>query len=396
VSVTGTMTDPWDDSDAPARGWATGDWSIEVRGTELAEVSYRGRRVLRSIRAIVRDRDWNTAGWIIDDIAERAGGLALAMRSDGYGSDVRGELRIDAAGDRLTVTFDAVSHEDFETSRTGLVVLHPPELAGTELAVSHPDGSLTPTAFPKAISPHQPAFDIAGLAWRHGGIDVGLRFEGDVFEMEDQRNWTDASFKTYSRPLSLPTPYPLAAGERVTQSVTVTAAGEPSTVSTVDADRIELAPSGSFPAISVAASTESGERPAVESVGSSLLVELDLAQPHWGAVLERAARVGLPLDVRIVPAPTVSGATDGDTEDGPFERVAAALVSLPLVRAGAFAASGPAAHVSDAATVDALRLALARVGVRAPIIGGVRSHFTELNREHERLPDGLAVEFGEV
>lgn len=29
-------------------------------------------------------------------------------------------------------------------------------------------------------------------------------FEGDVFEMEDQRNWTDASYKTYCTPWGCP------------------------------------------------------------------------------------------------------------------------------------------------------------------------------------------------
>ena len=53
--------------------------------------------------------------------------------------------------------------------------------------------------------------------------------EGDVFEMEDQRNWTDGSFKTYVRPLALPWPYRLADGEVLRQSVTVswTGAGRP-------------------------------------------------------------------------------------------------------------------------------------------------------------------------
>ena len=37
--------------------------------------------------------------------------------------------------------------------------------------------------------------------------------EGDTWETEDHRNWTDASFKTYSRPLSLPYPYAIAKGE---------------------------------------------------------------------------------------------------------------------------------------------------------------------------------------
>jgi hypothetical protein len=30
--------------------------------------------------------------------------------------------------------------------------------------------------------------------------------EGDAWEMEDHRNWLDASFKTYVRPLALPYP----------------------------------------------------------------------------------------------------------------------------------------------------------------------------------------------
>ena len=49
--------------------------------------------------------------------------------------------------------------------------------------------------------------------------------EGDTFEMEDQRNWTDASYKTYVRPLALPWPYTIAAGDELDQSVTLTVEG---------------------------------------------------------------------------------------------------------------------------------------------------------------------------
>jgi D-apionolactonase len=51
---------------------------------------------------------------------------------------------------------------------------------------------------------------------------VTCRMEGDTFEMEDQRNWTDASYKTYVRPLALPWPYTLAKGERISQRVALT------------------------------------------------------------------------------------------------------------------------------------------------------------------------------
>ncbi|MFN8514913.1 MAG: hypothetical protein U0841_20485 [Chloroflexia bacterium] len=57
------------------------------------------------------------------------------------------------------------------------------------------------------------------------GTWAEVRFAGDIFEMEDQRNWTDASYKTYCTPLRLPFPAPIAAGETVVQSVLITLTG---------------------------------------------------------------------------------------------------------------------------------------------------------------------------
>ena len=54
-------------------------------------------------------------------------------------------------------------------------------------------------------------------------MKADVRMEGDTFEMEDHRNWTDASFKTYVRPLALPWPYTLPKGETFKQSVTLDA-----------------------------------------------------------------------------------------------------------------------------------------------------------------------------
>ena len=54
---------------------------------------------------------------------------------------------------------------------------------------------------PELISPDQPAMAIRTLSHEAApGLSVSCRLEGDTFEMEDQRNWTDASFKTYVRP----------------------------------------------------------------------------------------------------------------------------------------------------------------------------------------------------
>lgn len=59
-----------------------------------------------------------------------------------------------------------------------------------------------------------------------GGVRARLEFEGDVFETEDQRNWTDASFKTYCTPLAEPFPVPVEEGDTVEQAVTVQLRGK--------------------------------------------------------------------------------------------------------------------------------------------------------------------------
>ncbi len=358
-----------------------GRWRFELRGDELADLRFDDGRVLRSIRAVVRDRDWDTAGLVVEGIESGPDAITLRVRSDGLGSSLRGTVRATAAGEQLTVAMDLVSADPFPTNRTGLVVLHPPGVAGAPLVVRHRDGTVRTTVFPEQISPHQPATGIAALEWRDGSHRIAVRFEGDTFEMEDQRNWSDASFKTYSRPLALPFPYQLAAGERVTQSVTVTATALPRTGRVrPTADEIRLTPEGPFPEVSTSAATAPDPGPA-PAPGGNLVVELDLAWPGWPAALRRAASSGRPLDVRLVLP-----------DSGPAAALSAAVAALRphrIARIAAFWASGPARHVCDAEATDMLRSALAAAGLRAPVTGGVRSHFTELNREQHRLATDL-------
>ncbi|MFN0314867.1 MAG: hypothetical protein ACKVQA_07510, partial [Burkholderiales bacterium] len=121
----------------------------------------------------------------------------------------------------------ATPKTDFLTARTGFVVLHP--LTGTvdhAVELEHTDGSIENSAFPEIINPVQPFFHLRAMTHEiFPGVKATVRFEGDTWETEDHRNWTDASFKTYVRPLALPWPYVLKAGEVVKQSVKVTLSG---------------------------------------------------------------------------------------------------------------------------------------------------------------------------
>lgn len=96
-------------------------------------------------------------------------------------------------------------------------------MAGEACSITPSDGRVEETSFPGLIMPLQPFFDIDAMRHRVSpGVWLTCRFEGaDPWETEDQRNWTDASYKTYYRPLALPFPYMLAAGEILRQTATL-------------------------------------------------------------------------------------------------------------------------------------------------------------------------------
>lgn len=400
-----------------SRPWTSGRWSLEVRGDVLADIRCDGRVVLRAVRAVARDDDWGTAWPSSVDVTADDDGITLDLRIQDLGLDLVGTLRVraddsagagnganSADGDRLVVDLDLEAVTDSSTNRIGLVALHPPQLAGTALQVTHPDGSVSELAFPVQVSPHQPAKDIAGLAWETGGLPLRLDLDGDLFEMEDQRNWTDASYKTYSRPLDLPFPYTVAAGDRVRQQLVLTA-GAPTPTSgdeAAGAARVQAADrsteaSDGRPVL--ADRTVSGDRagtgPEAEELtwrrGGAMPVigtghlDLELADPDWPQRLDAAltARDELALWV-VAPSPADPAVL---AELG--SRLAAA------VRDGAsfrfLGITDAVRHVTNPELAAALRR-IAPEGI--PLVAGARSHFTELNREWETVlaaePEALA------
>ncbi|GAA4768667.1 hypothetical protein [Microbacterium gilvum] len=365
--------------------WTHGAWSLERRADELADIRYEGVVVLRSVRAVARDRDWSTAAMRVDGVTAHGDGFDIAVHTEGCGSSLSGAVTVRADGRRLEIGWRGRAESEWLTNRTGLVVLHPPHLAGTALDVVHADGGREATAFPRAISPHQPVVDIAALGWVDAGMRVEVAFAGDVFEMEDQRNWTDASYKTYSRPLALPFPYRVGAGEELAQSIAVTVAGAPSPAPRRGA-HVTLVDAGVFPEILAGASTAPDPAPAIPR-DRTVLVELDLAAPSWRAALAR--ETGRPLDVRIVLAQDDADVLTASSAAA-LDAAVDALVGCDVRRIAAFSR---AVHTSRPAHVDALRAALVRTGSTAQVLAGARSHFTQLNREQAELPraaDGVA------
>jgi hypothetical protein len=113
------------------------------------------------------------------------------------------------------------ARSQFLKNRIGLCILHPTDsLAGRPCSIEHFGGYFSHEFFPEYISPHQSFLNVSAMQWLvNGSITARLDFEGEVFETEDQRNWSDASFKTYCTPLTIPFPVEVKKGEEFNQSV---------------------------------------------------------------------------------------------------------------------------------------------------------------------------------
>lgn len=362
-----------------------GPWAFGLRGDEIADLTFDGSAVVRSVRAVARDQDWNTVPATVDSVETTPDGLRLQLTLRGFGADISATVNVALTADSLTVELSATPHTDFRTNRLGLVVLHPPQVAGHPLTVGTADGD-NPTIFPTSVSPHQPAFDIRSLSWELDGVHNRANFSGDVFEMEDQRNWTDASFKTYSRPLALSFPYTVPAGETVTQSVSFSSRREQARELPESTTSVTLIPTGRpVPELALGASTTGDDSMAhrqripLPDGLRAVLVELDTHTDTWRVALHRAiGEAGnLGVDVRIV----------AENPDAVADAVAAVAASGALIaRLGVFSDTS---HVTEAVLWEALSQSASRLLPTVSLVGGARSHFTELNREHRRLPASI-------
>ena len=221
--------------DVPGRVLKAGPLSVEFDNGQLRYLKINGVEVLRAIGFLIRDKDWGTATPAISNlkIDQRSDSFSVSFHADirvgdqqlGYDAKIEG-----ARDGGLEFTGTALPTTDFLTARTGFVVLHPLKgVAGHPVDIEQVDGRKVKSKFPELVNPVQPVRDIRSLTHEVSpGLKATVRMEGDTFEMEDHRNWTDASFKTYVRPLSRPWPYTLKAGEKVAQSIKVTLSGSAS------------------------------------------------------------------------------------------------------------------------------------------------------------------------
>ena len=346
--------------------------------------------VLRGVYAAVRDKDWGTVPGVLKDVEINDQGDAFDVRftSEHVTSEIhfvwRGRVTGDERG-RVRFTFDGEAHSTFRGNRVGFCVLHPMRAAGAPCVLEHVDGATTEGRFPEAVSPHQPFKNIRSITHEvTDGLWAEVRMEGDTFEMEDQRNWTDASFKTYCTPLAEPFPVTLQAGTEVKQSVTLELRGlelslEPyNAVSSTKDDQLtvtfDMNDSSPLPHIGLGAAREPLNKTQVKRLKtlnlSHLRLELELQKDYpsrFKQTSEEAEDLGLELELAL----HLSDNAEVELQD--LRRVWDVL-KPPVARVLVF-------HKNEKSTSERWLEASRRHLPNVPIAGGTDAFFAELNRE---------------
>jgi D-apionolactonase len=215
-------------------------FELKYENSAIRWIKNNGVEIVRMIYSAVRDHNWGTIEpeIIAEIITDNETGFQVKTRVKYKKNDIHFESEYTITGyeNRLELEMNGEAKSTFKTNRIGFCVLHPiKECAGKTCTVIHPQKTSEKAVFPQQISPEQPMKNISSLEWEpEKNIFAKLHFSGDVFEMEDQRNWTDASYKTYCHPLSLPFPFEIKKGEKIHQKIVMELECEPHNESTED------------------------------------------------------------------------------------------------------------------------------------------------------------------
>ncbi len=381
---------------------AAGELTLSYCNGEVRNCALHGREIVRRIYVAVRDKYWNTTRPEILGLSIRRTPASFRIefgcrhKRDKIDFVWRATIEGDDNG---TVSF--VLHgkalSTFETNRIGFCVLLPlKEWKNIRCKAELTDGTHVTGRLPGAlISPHQPLKDLRALRADFGARTAAeLRFEGDTFEMEDQRNWTDASFKVYCPPLTSNIPFRVKKGDLYRQRIVLRVSSKVATPVNLRAAAENTARfsqrSYAIPEIGTSLRETSGPLSAQETslIGacgfSHLRTNIRFDTAGASRALTMAARnaraVNLPLELALYFRKDARSI--GEDARIPAA-VAARVTRVLLFRLGE--------KVTTRETVAKFRAAARKILRTAGIVAGTDGYFVEINRNKPAWREALGI-----
>lgn len=358
----------------------SGPLTLLYRGGKLLHLRVGDVEVWHAVTFPFRDPDWGTPEPVITSLECSSGGDGFRLLCRGFfpTSPAIG-LRVEIEGTgQGCVRFagEAVPAGDVATNRLGVCVLHPLSAAGTPIEVEHVDGRLSRSTFPELIPPWPPFTLVRAIRHEYAqGCWARCELRGDIFEFEDQRNNSDASFKTYSRSNLMPRPYVLRAGIPVRQSAELRLESAPAKPRpSRRADPVVVRAGGDVRAlprvgIEIAAGDIGAPRPVREALRElkpaalHLALDDDAGRVDWAGLRALLAETGADLRLDLVSA-------DVGSQRDMMGALGQALGATDLVP------ESVAVFPSEQGSIEAARATFPR----SRIGGGTPHYFAQLNR----------------
>jgi len=360
-----------------------GPLTLEYSEGSLWNISNGSEEAIRRIYLVFQDINWTSRPFIIKDeiwdVADRSFSAKIKAQGSHDAKDLSVELAITGSETgEITYGLSASTSVSFMRNRLGLCLLHPiAGLAGRECELTKADGAVEVSRFPDAISPDQPFLNLSGISHRlQSGQVVSVNFAGEIFETEDHRNWSDASYKTYCTPISLPFPAQVTPGEALSQKITISISGEQTTsfsnsegaVITVGAKEFEL------PEIGLGLSEDPAHLIVSEYVGFE-----DLAIKHLRLALNGDSQIGSAVEKALLVTKQLKIDLDLAIKAESPQQLKAILE--PIIEFKDQIRSFYIFSASEKTTpIGFIQLAEESLGGKSKIIGGTDLYFTELNR----------------
>ena len=370
------------------RKLVAGPLTLEYSEGSLWNISNGSEEVIRRIYLVFQDINWTSRPFVIKDEIWEVSDSSFSAKIKAQGSHDAKDLTVDleitgSESGEITYGFSASTSVSFMRNRLGLCLLHPVAgLAGRDCELTKADGAIEKSKFPDAISPDQPFLNLSGISHQlRSGQVATVNFEGEIFESEDHRNWSDASYKTYCTPISLPFPAQVSPGEVLSQKITISISGEHATsiskdesaVITVGTKEIEL------PEIGLGLSEDPAHLIASEYMGFE-----DLAIRHLRLSLNGDSRIRSAVEQALLVTKQLKIDLDlAITADSPqqLQAILQSIVELKDQIRSFYIFSA-----SDKTTpLGFIQFAEELLGDKSKIIGGTDLYFTELNRNQSAV-----------
>jgi len=200
---------------------------LKLQDGQLRYIHVGDKEIVRRIYFAVRDGNWNTAmpTYTLMQVEDGGDHFTVRMAADCRMGKVDFSWKgvVTGAADG-TITFHAegTPNADFDSNRIGLCVLY-----GNAALATHSfetDGTPADGTFPALVSPTLVGSQFHKLQYTtDAGLHVSCSLDGAIFDVEDQRNWGDSSWKAYA-----PLPYAykqVGKGDVKSQTVTLTVSG---------------------------------------------------------------------------------------------------------------------------------------------------------------------------